>query len=148
MKGIQLANEIMALVAKHGDTEVVIDFRQWLPVEEVGEARVLMAPDQMDWAQDQERAGFPKIRIVPVAYTDNKRFTGLCGKGGVKIYEGDRCRWGSWTGRIQEGVIVFDRQRCAWVLQWKNDGKTYAKQLEATFSDGETYQNDSIEVLT
>lgn len=145
MKGIKLANEILELVITHGDVDVVIDFREWLPFESVVEVAPQMAPDQMDFPCDH--AASQKIRLVPVGYTENKRFSGLCGKGGEKIYEGDRCRWRQMDGQLPEGVIIFDRQRCAWALKWEDNGKTYAQQLEATFSDGETYQNDSIEVL-
>jgi len=86
--------------------------------------------------------GFP----CPIESYDFMQFTGLTGQEQREIYEGDICRWRTSDGSVI-GSIIWEQQACAFWFKWFDGAAHRYRELRVTFSDGELWLNDNIQVI-
>lgn len=74
------------------------------------------------------------------------QFTGLQDRNQRDIYESDICQYSTADGSVL-GIIIYERQACAFWLKWHDGAAHRYKELKANFSDGEIWYNNCIEIV-
>lgn len=73
-----------------------------------------------------------------------RQFTGLLDKNDKKIYQGDIVSF----QLISKGQVVWNQQYCGyWIDFTDSEGKKRYSNFNVTFSDGEIWRCDSVEVI-
>lgn len=84
-------------------------------------------------------------QVVP---TSVRQFTGILGANNKELYEGDTVTFFAKALGIQiTGTIVYNQDACSYHINFKKENKQYYHPLTATFSDGDIWTNDNIELL-
>ncbi len=74
------------------------------------------------------------------------QFTGMTDSWNKPIYEGDIVTCPHNQGRAT-GVIEYERQAAAYWVKWTFMKISRFRELKATYSDGDVYMDESIEII-
>jgi len=83
------------------------------------------------------------VEVIPETVS---QFTGLTDKNGEEIFENSDAYYHSHDGSVK-GKIFYEQQACAFWFKWHDGAANRYKELKCTFSDGETYIAENIEVI-